>query len=393
MSPHPHAGGGTPSRVGGCARLVAAVRRSSRARGRPHPPDGAPDQPVGHHDERRDNATDWGPAPGRLSYPLPPTSCSMHRSVLVCGHPAGRLHDGRLPGSTEGAGFVELVGEPAHGNRAGAFSLEESRRRRSRPRRWRHRSRRRRQLLGRRQRLEKSSVRLGSRTTTRSVECRSRPVAANTGNVAEQRVLGSDCRRRDPAARHRLAGERLPCVPVVVDRTIGDDARRRNLRHRLTDRLGHTIAIDGVGPSTRERRRRRRRVTNSPVEVSDPSGDNCNSRPLRRASDFDDLGHRSHQWHRRKRCGRQAVYVDSRRTGRSEESARVDGRRSGARLSGRDHAPAQHVSKLRRPLRGVHRKTPGAAIRFVLDQETGTHVDEVISELTRPAVGLPEGCS
>ena len=36
--------------------------------------------------------------------------------------------------------------------------------------------------------------------------------------------------------------------------------------------------------------------------------------------------------------------------------------------------------------------TSGAAIRFVLDQETGTHVDEVISG-HQPAVSAPEGCS
>jgi hypothetical protein len=309
----------------------------------------------------------------------------------LCGHPAGRLRDGKLPGIDEGAGFVELRGSPHAVDSApvppGAKTVD----------------------IGD---LDSDGV----ADAVAVVDCSaggndSRSQAfvwgpgprlvgqvpfedggANTGNwpssVSSVAIVDGVIRLRGVGWQKNDC-HACPSLSIARSVTMRSDG---SFVTDLTDRLGHTITVDGVGPvHAGTPFADVAASTNSPVEVSDPTGDSYNPSPDAPCVYLTILG-----TDRISGTGGNgvvgAIYVDKpayrteRGVGPGSTVAEVESAYPGEITRRADMY--RNFDDLYVGSTG----DSGAAIRFVLDQETGTHVDEVISG-HQPAVGLPEGCS
>jgi hypothetical protein len=323
---------------------------------------------------------------------LAPVTADQLRDAPIgplCGHPAGRLRDGKLPGIDEGAGFVELRGSPLAVDVApvppGAKTVDIG------------------DLDG--DGVAEGVAVVGCSAGGNDADTQAFVWApgprligqvpfedggANTGRwpsgvssvaivdgVIQLRGFGwqeSDCHACPSLSIARS-------VTMRADGTFTTD---------LTDRLGHTITMDGVGPvHAGTPFADLAALTNSPIEVSDSTGDTYS--PDSPCVYFTIWG-----TDRISGTGGNgvvgAIYVDKpayrteRGVGPGSTVADVESAYPGE-ITRRDNM-YRNFDDLYVGSTG----NSGAAIRFVLDQETGAHVDEVISG-RQPAVSLPEGCS
>jgi hypothetical protein len=309
----------------------------------------------------------------------------------LCGHPAGRLQDGKLPGIAEGAGFVELsestyavqfAPPPPDAKTIDIGDIDGDG-------------------------VADGVAVVGCSTGDNDVDTQAFvwgpgprfigrvPFEGGGANSGRWPSRVSSVAIIDGVIHLRGVGwqesDCHACPSLLITRSVTMRADETFVTD-TTDRLGHTITMDGIGPvHAGTPFADLASLTNSPVEVSDPSGINGSYSGDAPCGYFTIWG--------TDRIGGTggngvvgAIYVD-------KPAYRTE----------RGVGPGSTVGEVERAYPGeitrrdnMYRNSDdlyvgstgssGAAIRFVLDQETGTHVDEVISG-NQPAVSAPEGCS
>jgi hypothetical protein len=310
----------------------------------------------------------------------------------LCGHPAGRLHDGKLPGIPEGAGFVELRGSPYSaafassppdaktidtgdldgdgvadavaivGCSAGDDDVD------TQAFAW-----------GPGPRLIGMVPFEDGGTNTGDWPSSVTSVAIDNGVI---RLRGIGWQEYECRTCPSLAIERL--VTMRADGSFATDRR---------ERLGHTIAMDGIGPVRAGTPiADLASLTNAPIEVSDPNSPTtgqyspdspCVYFAIRGADRISGTGGNGVV---------EAIYF-------SEPAYRTErGIGPGSTVAEVEAAYPGEITRRDNMYRDFDdlyvgsTGTSGAVIRFTLDIETGTHVDQVISG-HQPAVSASEGCS
>ena len=307
----------------------------------------------------------------------------------LCGHPAGRFEGGKLPGIPEGEGFVELLARagasppfapaPPDAKTVAIGDLDGD---------------------GVAEAVAVVSCSAGGNDfETQAVAWAPGPRligavpfddgGANTGvwpsSVSSVAIADGMIQLRGLGWQE---GDCHACPSLSIARSV-TMATGGTFTTDHTNRLGHAITMDGVGPvHAGTSFADLASLTNAPLEVKDPAGTYS---PDSACVYFTILG-TDRIAGTGANGGVEAIYLDkpAYRTERGVGPGSTVAELEAAYPGQLTRRPNQYRSSDDLYVGSVGNS--GAAIRFILDQATGTHVDEVISG-NQPAVGYSEGCS